>query len=117
MVLNGQEIVIPGADLPVGDEVRLRIRARDVALATVRPDAISVRNILSGTVLEIVEDPHTAFAEVLVDIGGGRLRARITRDASADLRLAVGTRVYALVKSISIDRPAIGPGRSESVVR
>ena len=117
LVLNGQEIVIPGADLLVGDEVRLRIRARDVALATVRPDAISVRNILSGTVLEIVEDPHTAFAEVLVDIGGGRLRARITRDASADLRLAVGTRVYALVKSISIDRPAIGPGRSESVVR
>ena len=115
--LNGQEIAIPGADLRVGDEVRLRIRARDVALATVRPDSISVRNILVGTVLEIAEDPDTAFAEVLVDIGGGRLRARITRDASADLNLAVGTPVYALVKSISFDRPAIGPGRSEAVDR
>ena len=115
--LNGQEIAIPGADLRVGDEVRLRIRARDVALATVRPDSISVRNILVATVLEIAEDPDTAFAEVLVDIGGGRLRARITRDASADLNLAVGTPVYALVKSISFDRPAIGPGRSEAVDR
>lgn len=117
LVLNGQEIVIPGADLRVGDEVRLRIRARDVALATVRPDSISVRNILAGTVLEIAEDPDTAFAEVLVEIGGGRLRARITRDASADLNLAVGTPVWALVKSISFDRPAIGPGRSRAVDR
>lgn len=113
LVLNGQEIAIPGADLRVGHEVRLRIRARDVALATVRPDSISVRNILAGTVVEIAEDSDTAFAEVLVDIGGGRLRARITRDASEDLDLAVGMPVYALVKSIALDRPAIGPGWSE----
>ncbi len=115
LLLNGQEIVIPVADLRVGDEVRLRIRARDVALATVRPDSISVRNILAGTVLEVSEDPETAFAEVLLDIGGGRLRARITRDASADLNLDVGMPVYALVKSISFDRPAVGPERREPV--
>lgn len=115
LVLNGQEIVIPGADLRVGDEVRLRIRARDVVLATSRPAAISVRNILEGTIVEIAEDAETAFAEVLVDVGGGRLRARITRDASADLELTAGMGVYALVKSISFDRPAIGPSRSEAV--
>ena len=115
LVLNGQEIVIPGADLRVGDEVRLRIRARDVVLATSRPAAISVRNILEGTIVEIAEDAETAFAEVLVDVGGGRLRARITRDASADLELTAGMSVYALVKSISFDRPAIGPSRSEAV--
>ena len=115
LVLNGQEIVIPGADLRVGDEVRLRIRARDVVLAKSRPAAISVRNILEGTIVEIAEDAETAFAEVLVDVGGGRLRARITRDASADLELTAGMGVYALVKSISFDRPAIGPSRSEAV--
>ena len=115
LVLSGQEIAIPAASLRVGDEVRLRIRARDVALATSRPTEISVRNILAGTVLEIAEDPETAFAEVLIDIGDGRLRARITRDASADLGLVTGKRVYALVKSISFDRPAIGPRRPEAV--
>lgn len=108
----GQVIVIPATDLAPGEEVRLRIRARDVALATAKPSSISVRNILTGTVQEIVEHPATAFAETLVDIGGGRLRARITRDAAADLGLVPGSRVFALVKSISFDRPALGPTRT-----
>ena len=104
----GQRILIPAAPVQPGDEVRLRIRARDVALATERPRSISVRNVLSGTVQEIAERRETAFAEVLVGLGGGRLRARITRDALADLGLTAGAPVYALVKSITIERPAIG---------
>ena len=103
---HGQEIVIPAADLGVGDEVRLRIRADDVALATARPKEISVRNILAGSVERVVEAAGTAFADVLVDIGGARLRARVTRDAVEDLRLAQGQEVYALVKSITFERPA-----------
>ena len=105
---HGQRIVIPGIDLAVGEHVRLRMRARDVALALAKPSNISVRNILKGTVLDTAQNPDTAFAEVLVDVGGGRLRARITRDALKDLGLAAGTQVYALVKSISFDRPVIG---------
>ena len=104
----GQRILIPAAPVQPGDEVRLRIRARDVALATEKPRSISVRNVLSGTVSEIAERRDTAFAEVLVGLGGGRLRARITRDALADLGLTTGAPVYALVKSITIERPAIG---------
>ena len=107
LVLNGQGIVIPGVDLAVGTEVRLRIRSTDVALAISRPQGISVRNILSGIVAEIATTPATAFAEVLVDIGGGRLRARITRDAAADLGLSAGMNIYALIKSMSIDRPTL----------
>ena len=41
-----------------------------------------------------------------MDIEGGRLRARSTREAAGDLRLRVGTRVYTLVKSISFQHPA-----------
>ena len=104
--LHGQQITIPAANLAHGQAVRLRVRARDVALATVKPDAISVRNILSGTVLRVADDSQTPYAEVLVDVGGGRLRARITRYAAADLGLEPGCRVYALIKSISFDRPA-----------
>jgi len=105
---HGQRIVIPGIDLAVGEYIRLRIRARDVALAVAKPSAISVRNILEGTVLDAAQDPDTAFAEVLVDVGGGRLRARITREALQELGLVAGSPVYALIKSISFDRPVIG---------
>ena len=106
---HGREVAVPLIDRAVGEDVRLRIRARDVALATRRPEGLSIRNILPGHVAEIAVAPDTAFAEVIVDIGGGRLRARITREALADLGLAVGTPVFALVKSISFDRgPRLG---------
>jgi molybdate transport system ATP-binding protein len=99
----GQAIVMPTMKAGPGDDIRLRVRARDVSLATQMPMGLSVRNILKGTVAEIREDPATAYAETLVDIGGARLRARITRAAVADLELAVGKPVYALIKSVTFE--------------
>jgi len=100
----GQQIEAPRADLAIGAPVRLRVRARDVMLATQRPSGISARNVLHGTIREIVEEPDTAYAETLVDIGGESLRARITRKTVAELRLASGTPVYAIVKAVTFDR-------------
>lgn len=104
---HGQSIDMPMADIAIGTEVRLRVRARDVSLATERPKSISVRNILAGGIVQIKEEPETAFAETLVDIGGARLRARITRAAVAELSLKPGTPISALVKSIAFDRRAL----------
>jgi len=100
----GQELVMPMTDAAPGSDIRLRIRARDVSLATERPTGISIRNILAGTVAEIVEEPQTAFAETLVDIGGARIRSRVTRASVAELGLAVGRPVYALIKSVTFER-------------
>ncbi len=91
--------------------VRVRIRARDVALATRKPEGISIRNVLKGTVAQIAPETDTAFAETLVDIGGGRLRARITREALAQLAISEGSSVYALIKTISFDRRTVAAGR------
>jgi molybdate transport system ATP-binding protein len=104
---HGQSISIPFADVDIGDPVRLRIRARDIALSTQKPVGLSIRNVFAGTIVEIREEPGTAFAETLVDIGGGRLRARITREAAADLSLEIGKPIFALVKSISFDRQTL----------
>jgi molybdate transport system ATP-binding protein len=106
--LCGQVLTVPAIDLPVGAEVRVRLRARDVALATQPPAGISIRNVLSGHVVEVREEPGTAFAETLIDIGGARLRSRITREAVADLRLAAGKPIHALIKSITFDRRSFG---------
>ena len=104
---NGQSIVMPRVNVSEGTPVRLRIRARDVSLATSRPKAISVRNVLCGVVEEISAETETAFAEVLVDLGGARLRARVSRAAVDDLNLTVGSTVFALIKSASFDRRAL----------
>ena len=105
---HGQTLTIPAADAAIGETIRLRVRARDVSLATQPPTGISIRNILKGTVMEVREEADTAFAETLIDIGGGRLRARVTRHAVADLNLAEGMPVHALIKSITFDRRSLG---------
>jgi len=105
--LEGQTLLMPAVDIPEGTLVQLRIRARDVALATTRPTGISIRNIIAGTLLELAPEPDTAFAETLIAVGAARLRARITRAAAAELALAPGQPVLALIKSISFDRRAL----------
>ena len=105
---HGQTLTIPAIDAPDGTTLRLRVRARDVSLAIQPPTGISIRNVLAGEVVEIREEPDTAFAETLIDIGGGRLRARVTRQAVAELELAPGRPVYALIKSITFDRRSLG---------
>jgi molybdate transport system ATP-binding protein len=99
---HGQRIAVPQIGAEVGSALRVRIRARDVALATRRPEGSSIRNVLAGTLTQIQSDATTPYAETLVDIGGARLRARVTREAIAELGLAEGAPVFALVKSIAL---------------
>jgi len=102
--LGKQSMSVPRLDLPAGQQIRLRIRARDVALATEQPTGISIRNILTATIAEIQAEPDTAFAELRLDVEGQALRARITRASLHDLSLAPGKPVLALIKSITMDR-------------
>ena len=99
---GGQMLSIPMVTGAPGSGMRLRVRARDVALATRKPEDLSVRNILAGTIVDITPAAEAAHADVLVDVGNGaRLRARVTRAAVADLGLTPGMPVHALIKSIS----------------
>jgi molybdate transport system ATP-binding protein len=100
--IGNQSLVVPRLPEALGARVRLRIRARDVALATERPSGISIQNILAGHVTELSTEAGT-FVEVNVDVGFV-LSARLTRRAAATLRLAPGSPVFALVKSIALDR-------------
>lgn len=108
MQVAGQTLFMPGGPLPKGTGLRLRLRARDVSLAITKPLGISIRNILSGQISEIIAEPTTAFAEILVEIGDAqRLRARITRASVAELQLTVGMPVHALIKSVAFDHRAL----------
>lgn len=102
---EGEKLRMPMvASLNIGDRIRLRIRARDVAVGTKRPEGISIRNTIAATISEIKTEPNTAFAEIIFSVGTQSLRARITRQAADELGLEVGQPAFALIKSVSFDR-------------
>jgi molybdate transport system ATP-binding protein len=108
--LRGDLLTMPMIErVPPGQRVRLRIRARDVAIATHRPEGLSIRNVLPGTLTDIVEEPETGFAEVFVQLRSTRIRARLTRAATEALRLEKGMAVFALIKSVSFEQASLRP--------
>jgi molybdate transport system ATP-binding protein len=108
LAFAGGELVVANVDALVGEPVRARIRARDVALALEAPRAASFQNVLEA-VVHSVGGEFGAIVDVTVTLGGGeRLVARVTRESAMRLGLAPGVRVYALVKAIAIDRRSVG---------
>lgn len=93
-----------------GAQVRVQVLARDVILATHPPEGLSVRNMLAGTIAQIVADDAQTDL-VHVDVGDVVVLARVTRAASIALSLHVGMRVWTLVKAVSIRGHAfLAPG-------
>ena len=102
--LHGDTVSLPLADrLEEGAPVRLRVRARDVAIAIVQPEGLSIRNVLPGHVTAI-RDVGAGAADVTIQLREDHLRAQLTRAAVEELGLAEGSAIFALVKSVSLDR-------------
>jgi len=102
-----QQLRVPMVTADVGSIRPIRIHARDVAIATVRPEKLSIRNVLKGTI-RLIDVGTNMNVELLLDIDGEHLRARITRDALEELDLAVGREVFALIKSVALES-SLGP--------
>jgi molybdate transport system ATP-binding protein len=100
--LGTQRLRIPLDRAEPGSRRRLRIHARDVALATTRPVKLSIRNVLEARVQRVDVD-ESAYVEVLLSVDGAHLRSRITREALAELGLAPGQDVFALIKSVALE--------------
>ncbi len=103
LAADGLSLWVPLVSAPVGSELRVRVPAREVILATDAPRAISVHNTIEGTVRAITTDPVRHASLVEVASGASALLARVTPDAVARLQLAPGRRVLALVKSMAVE--------------
>ncbi len=103
------EIHVTGLDAPKGSQVRVRIRARDVIIATQHPRDISALNILRGRIASL-RTGDDAFADVAIDCGGQSVTARITRQSAEMLGLKPDMPVFAVVKSVTFDRANTAPG-------
>jgi molybdate transport system ATP-binding protein len=103
----GGTLYAPDVDALVGERVRVRIRARDVSLATSRPGGISMLNVIAGTV-KAVGETGGASVDVQIDAAGTAIIAQVTRKSLHDLQIGTGTPVYALIKAVAIDRHSVG---------
>ncbi len=99
----GATFWVPLLDLSPGATCRIRIPAREVILAGKSPEAISLHNIVAGTVADIVNDAARRSVMVRIALSQGALLARVTPDAVVRLNLSTGSPVLALIKSTSIE--------------
>ena len=102
----GQRITVPRLDAAVGSAVRLRVRARDVALQRERQPS-SASNQLHGTVLRVLErdGPYCAVELALGDAAspGERIWALITRRSAQSLDIAPGVPRVAVFKAVAVE--------------
>jgi molybdate transport system ATP-binding protein len=107
------ELRVPRIDIGLGAPLRVHIRARDVLLALKPPEELSALNVLSGQIAEI-GGLEGAVADVRVDLNGETLLARVTRLTLHRLNLVPGRPVFAVIKTVAIDRRSLGLNRSMS---
>ena len=98
----GGQLKVPGIAAAVGEAVRVRIRARDIAIALTEPADISVLNVLHGSVVD-VHAGDDARAVVRVKVGMTVLTSRITRYSADRLKLVPGCPVCVLIKAVSLN--------------
>lgn len=100
------EITVPSRPGASADTLRVAVPAANVTLAIARADGLSVRTSLQGRIERIVAAGPSALVSVEL-VGGDRIVALVTQLAVADLGLAAGQEVYALLKATAIDEEAI----------
>ena len=105
----GGRLRVPYLNLPLGQTLRVRIRARDVSIALTPPENISILNVIPCSIKEIGEE-KSPQVDLQLDAGGAAIWSRITARSRAALGLQPGQQVYALIKSVAIDRQSLGQG-------
>lgn len=102
---RGGSLWISSEGVALENEVRVKILARDVVLAAVKPgQENSMQNALPCKVLSVIQDPDPSQALVDLACGEDRLMARLTRRAADSLKLVAGQKVWAQVKTATLSR-------------
>ncbi|MGK7868378.1 molybdenum ABC transporter ATP-binding protein [Falsiroseomonas sp. E2-1-a20] len=99
----GGTLVATSRPEPLGTRLRIRIRARDVAVATEEPRGLSTRNILPATLGQISPGSGPQERFLHLSIGPSIVLARVTQDSVSRLGLVPGMPVWALLKAVTFD--------------
>lgn len=80
------------------------LSSRDILLFKNHPQALSARNLLRGTISELVSQGGSVGVEI--DCNGEKMIAQVVREAALELGLEVGGQVYAAIKASAFRRLA-----------
>ena len=103
----GGRLRVPHLNLPLGQALRIRIRARDVSISLDPPQNISILNVIP-CIIEAIGEEKGPQIDLQLNAGGAPIWARITARSRTALGLRAGLEVYALIKSVAIDRQGLG---------
>lgn len=101
--IGSQQLTITIDDTVHQSEIQLRVLAKDVVIATQPIEHISIRNTLTG-IINTIRPLDAGNAELILGIEQQQLRAHVTNAAIAELDLHPGATVYALIKSVALNR-------------
>jgi len=99
---SGGSLWTPNSKMAVGKKVRVRVLARDVSLAKVRPEQSSIQNQLLGQVNTIIDDERAGLALVSLSSGYSSIIARLTKRAINTLPINLGDKVWIQIKSVAL---------------
>ena len=98
--IGDQNIWINQVEAQINEKVRICIHSSDVSISLNKVEQSSIRNILYGWVIKILELENRV--DLKLDIGGKHLWASISKWSFHDLALQLGQLVYAQIKAISV---------------
>jgi molybdate transport system ATP-binding protein len=93
------ELETPLVRADIGSSLRIGIRAGDLLLATETPRGLSARNILAGTIRQLVR--RDVIIAAMIDCNGTTFEVHITLAARDALQLVPGNTVWVVVKTHS----------------
>jgi molybdate transport system ATP-binding protein len=93
------ELETPLVRANAGSHLRVGIRAGDLLLATAKPQGLSARNVLPGTIRGL--EQRDVIVSATVDCGGTEFEVHLTLAAREALKLASGKKVWVVVKTHS----------------
>ncbi|GGC28584.1 molybdenum import ATP-binding protein ModC [Siccirubricoccus deserti] len=119
LAFAGGAFHVPLRPEPVGTHARIRLRARDVAVATEQPRGLSTQNILPAILAAITEANAAHEVFLRLTVGPTAILARVTRDSVARLGLRPGMALWAVVKAVTFDhagaKATTGPDLPDAV--
>lgn len=100
--LHDSKLLIPAPQFKPGTKSWVTVRAEDVTISVKKPEGLSARNIMKGTVIGMSETYDHAVG-LKIDIGLN-IYATVTKEAVSELRIEKGSEVYIILKSIALSR-------------